>query len=59
MHRQLWIDPATYLPVRMTASGTTVSYEIDYRWIPRTPASVAALVAPVPAGFTPVAVLPG
>jgi hypothetical protein len=59
MHRRIWIDPATYLPVQMTAHGSFGSYVIAYTWIPRTPASLrATFAAPAPAGFTKVARLP-
>ena len=56
MNRQIWVDPATYLPVRMTAHWSGGSYQIDYTWVRRTPQSLAATFQPtVPAGFTKVA----
>lgn len=55
MNRQIWVDPNTYLPVRMTARGSWGSYQIDYTWIPRTPQNLAkSFHAPIPAGFTQV-----
>ncbi len=60
MHRRIWVDPATYLPVRMTAHGPGFSYVINYTWIRRTEHAVTATFAPhVPAGFTKVSKLTG
>ena len=60
LHRRIWVDPATYLPVRMTAHGQGVSYVINYTWIRRTDHAVAATFAPhVPPGFTKVTKLTG
>jgi hypothetical protein len=51
----LWINPATYLPVRETDSGGPVpgqpSVQTDFRWFPATAASLAPLKVRVPAGF--------
>jgi len=44
----LWINPATYLPVRQAWPGVGVT---DYRWLRATPASLANLNVAVPAGF--------
>jgi hypothetical protein len=55
--REMWIDPATYLPVRETylpvrgAPGPTVPVSTDFRWFPVTAASLAHLKVSVPAGF--------
>ena len=58
LHRRLWVDPATYLPLRMTAHGQGMSYVINYTWIRRTPRAAAATFAPhIPAGFAKVAKL--
>lgn len=57
----LWVDPATYLPVRiaMTDHGVVIS-RADTRWLPATPAHLAMAAAPpVPAGFTRVSAGPG
>lgn len=60
MHRRIWIDPATYLPVRMTAHGQGMSYVIIYTWIRRTEQAVTAAFAPhTRSGFTRVSRLPG
>jgi hypothetical protein len=35
MNRELWVDPETYLPLRMTANWAPgESYVMDYTWIP-------------------------
>ena len=63
----LWIDPVSYLPVRMLvvprpagsvrvvmapASGALLDVLTEFRWLPATPANLAQLTAPVPAGFS-------
>ena len=47
----LWINPATYLPVRQADGGQRT----DFRWLRATPASLARLRVTVPAGFRAVA----
>jgi hypothetical protein len=47
-HLRLWVNPATYLPVRLETVGPL---RIDFRWLPATPANLAMLNMPVPAGF--------
>jgi hypothetical protein len=60
MHRRIWVDPTSYLPVRMTAHGQGTSYVINYTWIPRSEHTVAATFAPhIPPGFTKVSQLSG
>ena len=55
MNREIWVDPTTYLPIRMTAHGTWGSYVMNYVWIPRTDQNLrATFLPPVPAGFTKV-----
>jgi hypothetical protein len=44
----LWIDPATYLPVRQAGPGAAVT---DFRWFRATPASLAKLKVAIPPGF--------
>jgi hypothetical protein len=44
---KLWVNRATYLPVQLDRGGLTTSF----RWMPPTPASLALLHMPVPAGF--------
>lgn len=46
-HLTLWVNPATYLPVRLE----TGPLRIDFQWLPPTPAHLAMLNMPVPAGF--------
>jgi hypothetical protein len=62
----LWIDPATYLPVQLLnvpragsvgvflgpATGALLDMQAEFRWLPATPANLARLTAPIPAGFT-------
>jgi len=43
----VYVDPATYLPLRVVELGQ----QTDYQWLPATPARVAQLRVPVPAGF--------
>jgi hypothetical protein len=43
----LWVDPATFLPVRFDASGI----QDDYQWLAPTPANLALLDEPIPPGF--------
>ena len=47
----LWVDPATYLPVRALLAIGNQRPQTDFRWLPITPASLAQLRVPVPAGF--------
>jgi hypothetical protein len=64
-HTTLWVDPATYLPVRLTtevqalrahptrkAFNTTATVTVDYRWLAPTRANLTVLTAPIPKGFT-------
>ena len=46
----LWVDPATYLPVRLVA-GTRQPIRTDSRWLPPTSTRLARLSLPIPAGF--------
>jgi hypothetical protein len=58
----IWVDPATYLPVRVTyqtrftTRGTrpmvSVPTRFDIRWLPPTSANLALLTVRIPAGFT-------
>jgi hypothetical protein len=43
----LWVDPATYLPLRLETGGL----QTDFQWLRPTPAHRAMLNMPVPAGF--------
>jgi hypothetical protein len=56
----LWVDAATYLPLRLTGSeslrhGYTDTVTTDYQILPATPANLAKLTPPIPAGFRKVA----
>jgi hypothetical protein len=44
----MWVNPATYLPVRYDVHGS----QTDYQWLTPTAAHLALLDLPVPAGFT-------
>jgi hypothetical protein len=50
-----WVDPSTYLPLRMESRGTNSSVVSEFRWLPPTAANVAKVQVPIPAGFTKVA----
>jgi hypothetical protein len=45
-----WVNPVTYLPVRVIVAGLEPSI-YDFRWLAPTAASLAPLSVPVPAGF--------
>ena len=54
----IWVDPGSYLPVRLTGrvqliSGGTdaATLTIDFRWLPPTSANLKELTAPIPNGF--------
>ena len=56
----LWVDAATYLPLRLTSAtllphGHTDTMTTDYQLLPATPANLAKLTPPIPAGFRKVA----
>ena len=50
----LWVDPATYLPVRLARPGQAASVT-DFRWLPPTAARLAQLNIAIPAHFRQVA----
>ena len=54
----IWVDPATYLPVRLTTQQTrpeaSVPMRLDFRWLPPTRANLALLTVRIPAGYTQV-----
>jgi hypothetical protein len=54
----IWVDPATYLPVRLTTQWTrpmvSVPMRYDFRWLPPTSANLALLTVRIPPGFTQV-----
>jgi hypothetical protein len=67
----IWVDPDSYLPVRLVSNTPVVQYgadyngadtglpsitlTIDFRWLPPTRANLAKLTAPIPDGFRKVA----
>jgi hypothetical protein len=56
--RTLWVDPATYLPVRMATTSTSpdlLGLTWNIQWLPPTSANLALLTVPIPPGFTRVA----
>ena len=48
----VWIDPATYLPVRTLSDEAGTKIQVDYGFLPPTPANMAELKATIPPGFT-------
>jgi hypothetical protein len=46
-HLTLWVNPATYLPMRLQDGGL----QTDFQWLHPTPGNLAMLNMPVPAGF--------
>jgi hypothetical protein len=57
----IWVDPGTYLPVRVvirSAGGFPVTQQTaDITWLPPTAQNLAKLTAPIPAGFRRVPVV--
>lgn len=50
-----WVDPQTYLPVRLVLEGGGPGYmQTDFQWLPPTAANLAQLKLTVPAGFSQV-----
>jgi hypothetical protein len=47
-----WVSPATWLPVRTLSINSAVSIQVDYRFLPPTPANIAKLKVTIPPGFT-------
>lgn len=54
----IWVDPATFLPVRLTTQWTrpvvSLLDRFDFRWLPPTSANLALLKVRIPPGFTQV-----
>jgi outer membrane lipoprotein-sorting protein len=48
----VWVDPATYLPVQTLSDEAGVKIQVDYGFLPPTPANMAELKATIPPGFT-------
>jgi outer membrane lipoprotein-sorting protein len=47
-----WVNPFTYLPVRTLSINTALTMQVDYGFLPPTPANIAKLKVTIPAGFT-------
>ena len=56
----IWVDPSSYLPVRLTAQlqlnaggneKQNATLTIGFRWLPPTRANLKELTAPIPKGF--------
>lgn len=47
-----WVNPVTYLPVRTLETDSAETIQIDYGFLPPTPANIAKLKVTIPAGFT-------
>jgi hypothetical protein len=47
-----WVDPGSYLPVRMLARNSGMTHQVDYAFLPPTAANIAQLKVTIPAGFT-------
>jgi hypothetical protein len=48
----IWVDAATYLPVRITVVSPDLSIVSRYTWLARTPQNLAPFELKAPAGFT-------
>jgi outer membrane lipoprotein-sorting protein len=53
----VWVDPVTWLPVQTLSDGGGVKVEVDYGFLPPTPANMAELKATIPPGFTQTATI--
>jgi len=47
-----WVNPTTWLPVRTLTINRAESMQVDYGFLPPTPANMAELKATIPPGFT-------
>lgn len=49
----LWVNAQTYLPTRLVSgAGSTSVGTVDFSFLPATPANLASLRVPIPAGYT-------
>jgi hypothetical protein len=48
----VWVDPTTYLPVRTLSDEAGNTNQVDYEFLPPTPANMAKLKPIIPPGFT-------
>jgi hypothetical protein len=54
INETVWVDPATYLPVRINVDsvpGAPTWQTVNITWLPATAQNLAKLTVPVPAGF--------
>jgi hypothetical protein len=54
INETVWVDPATYLPVRINVDlvpGAPTWQTVNITWLPATAQNLARLTVPVPAGF--------
>jgi hypothetical protein len=47
----IWVDPSSYLPLRLTLSARDASLRFDISWLRPTAANLQQLRTPIPAGF--------
>lgn len=48
----LWVDARTHLPVRLAGGlGPSPVFQEDWSYLPATPANLALLPVPIPAGY--------
>jgi hypothetical protein len=48
----VWVDPTTYLPIRTLSDDGGNTNQVDYQFLPPTPANMADLKPIIPPGFT-------
>lgn len=53
----MWINPATNLPVRTYEGNSAEQIQVDYGFLPPTPANMAKLNPVIPPGFTKTATI--
>jgi hypothetical protein len=54
INETIWVDPATYLPVRINVDlvpGAPAWQTVNITWLPATAQNLAKLTVPIPAGF--------
>jgi hypothetical protein len=51
-YERLWVNAATFLPVRLISTGGPATITFTFKFLPPTPANQAKLTVPIPAGFS-------
>jgi hypothetical protein len=52
MPTRLWVNAQTYLPIRLVSGAASTGMAVeDFSYLPATPASLALLRVPIPAGY--------